>query len=304
MTFKPLETGDCALLKPFFARQAYDLSPYSLLSLMTWNGHLYRTFWRIEGASAILSFHSDHDPGDRYLVLPVPPPDELGVKHLVRLAEDAGIPCFWFAPDDWVERIGRSALETRFRLTEQPEYMDYIYRTADLATLKGNRYIRKRNLINQFEKAYVNRGRVAVEPIGRVNARECLIFLDEWCRLRGDCDPSGEDMLACERRAVIAALENLEALEGIGILVRIDGAVCAFGIASRLNGAMATLNFEKAFPSVRGLYQYLDRECARLLFAGFEFINKESDMGLADLAKSKESYDPVRRLRSWRLDLR
>lgn len=304
MTFKPLEIEDYTTLKPFFANQAYDLSPYSLCSLLAWNGHVYRAFWRREGTSVILSFQSDHDPGDRYLMLPVPPPDGLVADDLVRLAEDTGIPCFWFVPDDWVERMGRTALKARFRLTDQKEYRDYIYRTDDLAELRGNRYTRKRNLINQFEKAYVSRGRMAVEPIRRENAPECLAFLDEWCRLRGDCDPQGEDTLACERRAVIAALENLEILEGVGILVRIDGAVNAFGIASRLNGTMATLNFEKAYPSVRGLYQYLDRECARFLFAGFEFINKESDMGLAELAKSKKSYHPVRQLRSWRLDLR
>ncbi len=304
MIFKPLEIEDYATLKPCFEKQAYDLSPYSLLSLLAWNGHLYRTFWRIEGDSAILSFRSDLDPEDRYLVLPVPPPEGFGADDLVRLAEGSGIPSFWFVPEDWVERIGRPALEARFRLTEQAEYRDYIYRTADLAELRGNRYTRKRNLIHQFEKAFVNRGRVAVEPIRRENAPECVAFLDDWCRLRGDCDPLGEDTLSCERRAVIAALKNLEALDGIGILVRIDGAVNAFGIASRLNTTMATLNFEKAYPSVRGLYQYLDRECARFLFAGFEFINKESDMGLAELAKSKESYYPVRQLRSWRLDLR
>jgi len=304
MTFKPLEVDDYAILKPCFERQGYDLSPYSLLSLIAWNGQVYRTSWQTEGSSVILSFQSSLDPADRYLILPVPPPPDPDADDLVRLARRLDFPSIWHVPEDWVERLGRSALETRFRLTEQPEYEDYIYGTKDMAELRGNRYTKKRNLIHQFEKAFVNRGRVVVEPIRRENAAECLAFLDEWCRLRGECNPLGEDTLSCERRAVITAVENLEVLEGIGILVRIDGAVSAFGIASRLNRTMATLNFEKAYPSVRGLYQYLDRECARLLFTGFEYINKESDMGLAELAKSKESYHPARRLRSWRLDLR
>lgn len=304
MTFKPLEIDDYPVLKPRFERQAYDLSLYSLLSLLAWNGHVYRTSWRVEDSSVILAFRSDLDPQDRYLVLPVPPPEGLGAEDLARLARRAGIPTFWHVPDDWVERLGRPALEARFRLSEQREYEDYIYRTADLAELKGNRYARKRNLIHQFEKVFVSGGRVAVEPIRRENAGECLAFLDKWCSQRGNMDPEVMGTLLCERQAVINAVENLEATEGMGILVRIDGDVSAFGIASRLNGTMATLNFEKAYPSVRGLYQYLDRECARLLFAGFEYVNKESDMGLPELAKSKGSYHPVRKLRSWRLDLR
>ena len=39
----------------------------------------------------------------------------------------------------------------------------------------------------------------------------------------------------------------------------------AFGIGSRLRADMGNLNFEKAFPHVKGLYQFLDRECARRL---------------------------------------
>jgi hypothetical protein len=304
MNFKPLQIEDYTALKPFFERQVYDLSPYSLLSLFAWNGHVYNTSWRTEGPSAILAFQSDRDPQDRYLVLPVPPPEGLEAEDLARLAGRAGIPTFWHVPDDWVGRLGRPALEARFHLSEQREYEDYVYRTADLAELRGNRYARKRNLIHQFEKAFVSRGRVAVEPIRRENAAECLAFLNVWCNQRGNMDPGVTSTLLCERQAVINALNNLEDLEGIGILIRIDGAVSAFGISSRLNATMATLNFEKAYPDVRGLYQYLDRECARLLFAGSEYINKESDMSLPDLAKSKESYYPVRKLRSWRLDVR
>ena len=90
----------------------------------------------------------------------------------------------------------------------------------------------------------------------------------------------------------------------MGILIRIDGAVSAFGIGSRLNRTTATLNFEKAFSGIKGLYQFLDNECAKRLFSEFQYINKESDMNLPNLAESKQSYNPVLRVKSFALTLR
>jgi len=142
-----------------------------------------------------------------------------------------------------------------------------------------------------------------VEPITRESVPECLAFLEAWCVQR-DCDVDGETDLACERRAVITSLEQLEALDLRGILVRLDERVCAFGIASRLNGDTGILSYEKAFSDVKGLYQFLDRECAKRLFAGCRYINKESDMSLPNLAAMKRSYHPVLRVKSYKLTLR
>ena len=93
-------------------------------------------------------------------------------------------------------------------------------------------------------------------------------------------------------------------LESKGIQVRVDGKIYAFGIGSRLNQTTATLNFEKADSGVKGLYQFLDNECARRLFSGFRFINKESDMNIPNLAESKQSYNPILRIPSFKLTLR
>jgi hypothetical protein len=48
----------------------------------------------------------------------------------------------------------------------------------------------------------------------------------------------------------------------------------------------------------------LDNECAKRLFMGFQYINKESDMNLPNLAETKQSYNPVLRIKSFALTLR
>ena len=67
---------------------------------------------------------------------------------------------------------------------------------------------------------------------------------------------------------------------------------------------MATLQYEKAFSSIKGLYQYFDNACAKTLFNGYTYINKESDMGIPGLAKAKKSYLPDRMVHASRLILK
>ena len=132
---------------------------------------------------------------------------------------------------------------------------------------------------------------------------ECIDFLEKWCEER-NCDIKEDETLLCERQAAINTIENIDLFELDGILLRIDGETNAFGIASRLTESMGVLHFEKAFASKKGLYQYFDRECARRLFKGLPYINKESDMNIPGLAKTKKSYHPVMTVKSYILTVR
>jgi hypothetical protein len=87
-----------------------------------------------------------------------------------------------------------------FEVKPHAAYDDYVYRVDDLAGLKGNRYSKKRNLINQFKRDYVDPGKVASSRSTRDNAEACLFFLEEWCRER-DCDADDQvDLPARSRR--------------------------------------------------------------------------------------------------------
>jgi hypothetical protein len=129
------------------------------------------------------------------------------------------------------------------------------------------------------------------------------VFLEKWCEQRG-CDVDRNESLACEKLAAINALTYLDRLESSGILIRINGDVSAFGICSYLTDDMGVLNFEKAFSDIKGLYQFLDNECAGRLFSRYKYINKESDMNMPNLAQSKNSYNPVMKLKSYCLTAR
>lgn len=303
MIFSPLTPQDYHKLKAYFKNQPYKLSIYSFPSLIVWSNHLFRVKYAIEGDALIICAESERQPEDRYLILPISPERVYHPKELYQLAKDAGFRRYSFIPEDYLSKYRPEEISPIFELTEQKEFEDYIYHKEPLAMLKGNRFIRKRNLIHQFNKTYPEPGRVRIEKITTVNIEECLNFLEVWCK-NYPCEPHQDENLACEKQATINMLHNIELFEVNGLLIRIDGIVSAFGICSNLTQDMGVLNFEKAFSHIKGLYQLLDRTCAQQLFENYQWINKESDLGIPGLAQSKRSYHPAIRIKSFCLNVR
>ena len=300
---RPLKESDFTKLKPYFRLQAYRLCAYSLASILVWRSAHYHPVGAVEGDALVVGAEFSDRESQRHLLLPITPDGHVAPDHLRRLALKFGFNRFWYVPEEYINHFGRSRVEAEFKIEYQTHLDDYIYRTQDLADLGGKRYSQKRNLINQFRREYLLRERVQVTPIDEHAVPETLQFLEEWCLERG-CEEEQDFDLACEKQAAINAITALPALDMSGLLIRVDGVVSAFAISSRLTDAMGTLHFEKAASAIKGLYQYLDRTCARQLFGGYAYINKESDMGLPGLQKAKQSYHPVMKERSFALILR
>ena len=319
MNFKPVAIDDYRILKPFFTGHPYSLCVYSPASLIAWSFRSFKAYYAIEEGKLFIAGEMEegdillqgvppnstmpHRVTNRHLILPLAQGRLFSPAELHRHAERFGFERYWRVPADYIERLDHSELEALFDLEEQMGYEDYIYLTEDLIHLKGNKYSKKRNLINQFTREYLRKDRVEVEEILAKDVTECLQFLEIWCD-QHDCEADPESDLACEKNAVITALENMERLEWKGLLIRVDGRVSAFGIGTRFNEKTATFNFEKADSGIKGLYQFLDNECAKRLFRRFRYLNKESDMNLPNLAESKQSYNPVLRIKSYALTLR
>ena len=299
---KPITESDHARLKPYFRGQAYRLCAYSLASILVWRSEHFHPVGTIEGDALVVGAEFAAKRPERHLLLPIKPDNDATPEQLHRLAVRLGFQQYWFVPKDYIDRFGRRGVEAYFTIEAQPHLDDYIYRTKDLAVLGGKRYSQKRNLINQFRREFVLRDRVRVEPMGVDTFPETLQFLEEWCLERG-CEEGQDFDLACEKQAAVNAITAMPALDMAGILIRVDGVVSAFAIGSRLTDDMGVLHFEKAASDIKGLYQYLDRACARQLLNGYAFINKESDLGLPGLRKAKQSYHPVKKEKAFALIL-
>lgn len=303
MKFKQLTPPDYIEYRHYFENQRYQLCAYSLSSIISWTNSEYKPFGAEYADAFVVAAEFETLKKNRHLLLPISPQRMFAPDELAAVAHAAGHTEYWFVPGDYVDHFGEEIVGRYFTVNHQGAYDDYIYRAEDLAELKGNRYSKKRNLINQFQRDYVDRGKVSIDPIGPDNTDACLIFLEEWCRER-DCDADDQVDLSCEKQAAINTLVNYDAFDLKGILLRVEGQVSAFGISAPLTPDMATLQYEKAFGSIKGLYQYFDNACARMLVNGYTYLNKESDMGIPGLEKAKKSYHPHKMVRSVKLILK
>jgi uncharacterized protein len=303
MNFIQLVPKDYDRYLHFFENQRYPLCAYSLSSIIAWTNAEHTPFGAEFEDAFIVASEFETVKKNRHLLLPISPEREFGPDELAVVAKAAGHTQYWFVPRDYLDRFGTDAVGRYFEVKSHAAYDDYVYRVDDLAGLKGNRYSKKRNLIKQFKRDYVDPGRVRIEPIDVDNAEACLFFLEEWCRER-DCDADDQVDLSCEKQAAINTLNHIAVFNLNGILLRIDGKVSAFGISAPLTRDMATLQYEKALGSIKGLYQYFDNACARMIFDGYTYLNKESDMGIPGLAKAKKSYYPFKMVPSVKLILK
>jgi len=303
MKFIPVTISDYQILKPFFSENPYSLSVYSPASIIAWSYQSFKAYYAIDNGDLLVAGQVSDEADNRHLILPLSHHTVYTPNMLYNIAKRCGFERYWYVPGNYIETLDRTELDSFFILEEQREFDDYVYLTEDLIFLKGNKFSKKRNLLNQFAREYLRKNRVTVKDISEEDIGDCLNFLEIWCE-QHNCDADQEINLACEKNAAITTLKNMSILESKGILIRVDGVVSAFGIGSRLNKTTATLNFEKADPRIKGLYQFLDNECAKRLFFEYLYVNKESDMNIPNLAESKQSYNPVLRVRSFKMNLR
>ena len=300
--FTPVSTKDYSWLAPFFVDQPYELCEYSLAGILVWSGASYYPCATVQGGRLLLGAEYSGHPEYRHLVLPLGPQPEPGPEELAVIARDSGYQAYWFVPQEYLDRHGLEAIQRLFQVTEQPGYHDYVYRVSDLAELTGNRYAKKRNLIKQFQRAYPQE-RLQFEPITALNTPLSIAFLEEWCEQEG-CFRQEDSSLECEMEAASNMLAVLEQVGSQGLLLRIDGVISALAVASSLVDGMVVLQFQKACKTIKGLYQFFDRECAVRLCHGYTWVNKESDMGKEGLSQAKHSYYPARMVYSYELRLR
>ncbi len=300
--FNRLKPEDYPALKPYFEKHRYPLCEYSIASIIVWNRCLYEVSWRLDGDLLLLAETDIEPPAAKRLLMPVPHPfREIPPAELAAIARRSRHTRYYYVPQDYFNR-NKTAIEEFFTAEEQPGYMDYLYKTSDMAQLAGHKYAKKRNLVARFDKETAAGRKVEVETLSTANNPACISLLDRWAR-----DPEAGahlDMLNCERKAILNGLKHFDLLELKGVLVKLEGEIAGFAFGSRLSDGVFVLNFEKALDNIKGLYQFLDREFAACLPPAYTFINKESDLCKPGLIKTKESYYPAFKIRSYTLTLK
>lgn len=184
-----------------------------------------------------------------------------------------------------------------FAVCDNRDYRDYIYSLDDLCNLAGRKYQPKRNHVNRFESMY----EYTFDELRPSDFEECMRLEREWQRRKeaagaNDTEHRAEHEaeMSEEQRAIAEALAAYDELGLYGGVLRVDGRVVAFTYGSELAPGIFCTHIEKADAAIEGVFPMINRCFARALAArGYKYVNREEDMGLAGLRRSKMSYHPV-----------
>ncbi len=295
--------GDCETFRKFFASVKEPLADTTFVMRFIWAGPL-RHVWTIINENLCVF---GYDKG-RY-VLWGPPVGGAKLAETVsecfklveKLNSEAGIsarPAAIYIPQCLKDDYAAIADELGATLAYWTQ--DYVYKTQDLAELKGPDFDSKRNKVNFFMKNY----NYSVEEFdfGK-HFEDCLKLTELWKDQKEEvADGSWRTEIDAETEVARTLLKFSRELGVKGLVLKVDGKLAGYSLGEHLADGMCSNIVEKTNPAVNGAAQFIFREFARLWQPQHEFLNAQDDFGVDYLKRVKLSYHPTRLITSYALE--
>ena len=185
----------------------------------------------------------------------------------------------------------------RFLFSEYRDYAEYLYSTAKIATLPGEKLKNKRNEINRFYRDYGSQ--IEINPISHNDFHDILDFEDRW--LTQNSQNHDKDNLLREARVIRLQLQHYHELHLSGIVIRRKGVVCGYGYGTPLSNNCYDALIEKGDRNIPYIYRILFQESVRCCAMNYEYVNREEDVGVIGLRESKMAYHPELILKKYKV---
>ena len=290
LVFEPIHLDKQKEYSDYFSMCLQKTSEYSFVNLWAW-AEEYRLTWAWS---------------DKLVWIKQMVPQELYWAPVGLWQEADWRKCFdeHCAPNTTFSRIPETLLQfwkDRFghliTIEESRGDWDYIYSAMELIQLKGKRFHKKKNLLNQFKNNYD----FEYVPFGKDMVHNAMQMQEDWCVWR-DCESS--EMLAAENRAISRILSKWEYLQVLtGAAIMVDQKMVAYTIGERFTEDTLVIHFEKGNQDYKGVYQAINQMFLEHSGNKFEWVNREQDLDNQGLRKAKLSYNPVDFLKKYRVIL-
>lgn len=256
------------------------MSFYSFTTIfMARNCTFYRYVDLGNGALAVLS-----TPPNKKPTMMCPLGTEEIMPAFQALHEKYGVEQIWPLTEEMKCRI-ETECGTCFTYEEVRDYEDYVYETEKMISLSGKPYHSKRNFISRFTSRYD----FEYVELTQENIGICKPVMEKWFAEH----PQFQNQVYDEKGAMLELIDNFDALGIKGGAIVVDGQVAAFSFGERLGEDMAHILIEKGDTSYPGIYPMINREFLVHQWSDTQYVNREEDMGLEGLRKSKLSYHPA-----------
>lgn len=300
MQFEKIKESDKTLIDEVLKKSDSTGSEYSMLYLQGWDffdfdsmtiafeeGYVFIRF-----SPHLLAQDEESDSHGYIFLPPLAPKGEFAkaVELLRQYCEQSGEE---FYMSSCRKEDAESLDPTVYEIADKPDYRnyaEYLYNPSDLIELKGKKYHAKRNFISRFintyGKNYVFRTYTADDLEG-----VCELF-GEWVKTKS-FDEYHDNSEKQEKKVVKLALEySLKYDDFFADVMEVDGKIVGFETGELTASNVGIVHLEKGDTDYDGIYPSLCQMFAAKHFAGVRFINRQEDMGLEGLRKSKESYHP------------
>lgn len=297
LEFHTVKLEDKDLFDKYFRQRRYEGSESTFTNLYMWR-ECYNVEWAMfEDFLCIKGKLEDMD----FVLPPYGIKDEgieRAVNKLVEYFEAHNLTFLMRAVSPEMKEVLQGLYGDKFTFTEEEDVNDYVYLAENLINLAGRKYHRKRNHIKKFKQEYPDYQHV---PLTKDLLDLCIINLKEWCLKKG-CEE--DKSLLCERDAAINAFEAIDYLDYKGSVILINGNVEAFTFGEALNDDTVLIHVEKANQDINGIYQVINQEFLQNNWSHMKYVNREEDLGIPGLRKSKQSYYPVKMIVKYKAELK
>ncbi len=290
-TFKPLTLEDQTLFSSLFATVKPMASEFTFPYLFMWKRDYNLSYLVVEDYLLMISESRAYQP---FAFCPI---SMDGAFHLEKFKKALKAIKAYFAEKNLPLCFGRveetclDQLRMVYGESMEVEYLDsasdYVYHASDLIQLAGKKFSGKRNHISQFIRKY---GDYEYVPVDIGNLDECKRVLDEWCDKNEKSCVHPDN---CERLACYELLDNWSRFSLRGALIKVDGRFEALTVGELLNPDTAVIRIEKGNTEIHGIYTVINRDFCAHEWPNVKYINREEDMGIEGLRKSKLSYNPA-----------
>ena len=121
------------------------------------------------------------------------------------------------------------------------------------------------------------------------NIDDCISFATNFYNESSEIDKSA----VIEQYAINLFFMNMDYLGLKGGMLKSNGEIVGFTIGEQLNSDTFVVHIEKALSNVQGAYTAVCNQFAKANASELTYINREEDLGIEGLRKSKLSYRPV-----------
>lgn len=281
---QPLLLTDYPIVQPFLDLADYEGYNSNFVTMMMWN-HEYHLEYEVHEHFLVMLHHFN---GMTYFSMPYTSPEYYreAMDYMIAYSKQHHFPFmidFAIAPvvKKLKEIYGDELIFQRTR-----DFDDYVYDRKILETLSGKKMQKRRNHYNAFVKEYPDH---EYRPLS-IDDDFALIL---ECLTKWEKDREATMSLTSEVYGILYLLSSNHILDIKLGGIFIHNQLKAFIIASPLKHNTIQIHVEKADNSIRGLYPAILKEFLEHEFPGYQYVNREEDLGLENLRISKTRLHPV-----------